>query len=151
MKIGELARDTRTAVETIRFYESVGLLPPPQRSAGNYRLYGPEHGERLRFIRTCRSLDMTLDEVRTLLATRDDPARCCAQVSSLLDEHIEHVTTRIADLKTLEHMLRTLRQQCEEPIAARDCGILTTLARPAAPHEATDSHVSRSHRPVRSR
>jgi len=62
-------------VETIRYYEREGLLPVPARTGGNYRLYGTQHVERLRFIRNCRSLDMTHDEIRTLLAFRDGAMR----------------------------------------------------------------------------
>ena len=67
IKIGELARRTECQVETIRYYEKEGLLPEPTRSRGNYRLYGEAQVERLQFIRHCRSLDMTLGEVRALL------------------------------------------------------------------------------------
>ncbi len=66
MKIGELATLARTPVETIRYYEREGLLPAAPRSDGNYRIYGREHAERLAFIRHCRTLDMTLDEIRVL-------------------------------------------------------------------------------------
>lgn len=73
MKIGELAKLTDCQVETIRYYEKEGLLPPPARSDGNYRLYTQAHTERLVFIRNCRSLDMTLEEIRSLLGLRDSP------------------------------------------------------------------------------
>ena len=68
MKIGELAKITDCQVETIRYYEREGLLPQAPRSESNYRIYGAEHTERLGFIRHCRSLDMTLEEIRVLLA-----------------------------------------------------------------------------------
>ena len=71
MKIGELAKLTDCQVETIRYYEREGLLPEPARSEGNYRLYTQAHVERLTFIRNCRSLDMTLEEIRSLLNLRD--------------------------------------------------------------------------------
>ena len=67
MKIGELATLTNTQIETIRYYEREGLLAEPRRSEGNYRIYGSAHAERLSFIRHCRGLDMTLDEIRVLL------------------------------------------------------------------------------------
>ena len=73
MKIGELARLAGSNVETIRYYEREGLLPKPGRSEGNYRIYGPMHLERLTFIRHCRGLDMTLDEIRTLLHFKESP------------------------------------------------------------------------------
>lgn len=75
MRIGELAKATDTQVETIRYYEREALLPQPGRTEGNYRVYGPEHVERLSFIRYCRSLDMALDEIRALLRMKDSPHR----------------------------------------------------------------------------
>jgi len=98
MKIGELALAAQTQVETIRYYEREGLLPQAPRSEGNYRIYGPEHVERLAFVRHCRSLDMTLDEIRVLLRFKDEPQAECGEVNALLDEHIGHVATRIREL-----------------------------------------------------
>ena len=124
MRIGELALTTGTPVETIRYYEREGLLPAPRRTEGNYRVYAAVHAERLAFIRQCRSLDMTLDEVRTLLRFKDMPNADCGEVNVLLDEHIGHVAQRIRELRVLERELRTLRLQCVEPHCAADCGIL---------------------------
>jgi Cd(II)/Pb(II)-responsive transcriptional regulator len=128
LKIGELARQTGCPVETIRYYERDGLLPVPGRSEGNYRLYGIEHVERLLFIRRCRSLDMTLDEIRVLLRFRDTPEDNCEAVNELLDAHIGHVAARIRELQRLEKQLRTLRRQCRVSRQARECGILNELA-----------------------
>ena len=80
MKIGELAARTDCAVETIRYYEREGLLPAPRRSAGNYRQYGETHLERLVFIRNCRVLDMTLQEIKQLLTLREQPRASCGGV-----------------------------------------------------------------------
>ena len=88
MKIGELAKATHTQVETIRYYEREGLLPETARTEGNYRVYDSAHVDRLSFIRHCRGLDMTLDEIRVLLRFKDSPHENCAQVNDLLDEHI---------------------------------------------------------------
>ena len=82
MRIGELAASTACQVETIRYYELQQLLPPPARMANNYRVYGPEHVERLTFIRNCRTLDMTLDEIKRLLALRDQPQESCETVTA---------------------------------------------------------------------
>jgi Cd(II)/Pb(II)-responsive transcriptional regulator len=112
MKIGELALAAQTQVETIRYYEREGLLPQAPRSEGNYRIYGPEHVERLAFVRHCRSLDMTLDEIRVLLRFKDEPQAECGEVNALLDEHIGHVATRIRELRQLEKQLKALREQC---------------------------------------
>jgi Cd(II)/Pb(II)-responsive transcriptional regulator len=128
LKIGELAKRAACQVETVRFYEREGLLTAPLRSGGNYRLYGEEHLERLLFIRQCRSLDMTLDEIRALLKFRDAPEKNCDEVNALLDAHIGHVADRIAELKALQQQLNTLRRLCGETQATRNCGILKELS-----------------------
>ncbi|HNU10892.1 MAG TPA: Cd(II)/Pb(II)-responsive transcriptional regulator [Rubrivivax sp.] len=132
MRIGDLARATGTPVQTIRFYEQQGLLPPPQRAQNNYRVYTAAHVERLAFIRQCRNLDMTLDEIRMLLALRDDPGPDCGEVNALLDEHIGHVAERIRELRALERDLRALRARCVVPHAVAECGILQQLDSAAA-------------------
>lgn len=127
LKISQLATATGSSAETIRYYEQEGLLPLPLRSAGNYRLYGEEHVKRLQFIRHCRSLDMTLDEIRRLLAFRDAPDADCEGVNTLLDKHIGHVTTRIEELKGLQVQLAELRKQCGDARSTSQCGILLEL------------------------
>ncbi|WP_376748293.1 Cd(II)/Pb(II)-responsive transcriptional regulator [Stutzerimonas nitrititolerans] len=129
MKIGVLAKMTNCQVETIRYYEREGLLPAPGRTEANYRFYTQLHFERLRFIRTCRMLDMTHEEIRQLLRYRDDPTRNCAGVNELVDEHIEHVRSRIASLQTLEAQLIELRRTCSEGREAAACKILQQLTR----------------------
>lgn len=128
LKIGELAKHTGSQIETIRYYEREGLLLAPARSEGNYRLYGPSHVERLQFIRHCRSLDMTLEEIRSLLAFRDAPEESCSAVNDLLDKHIDHVATRIKELQALQKQLKALRGLCHTAQAVKDCEILHTLA-----------------------
>lgn len=112
LRIGELARRTHCQVQTIRHYAREALLPKPMRSAGNYRLYGEEHVERLAFIRRYRSLDMALDEIRALLNFRDAPGADWRGVNNLLDEHIGHVAARIAELEAREKQLKKLRRLC---------------------------------------
>lgn len=131
MKIGELAKKADTSAETIRYYEQAGLLPKTMRSEGNYRIYSSPHLEQLIFVRHCRSLDMTLDEIRVLLRFKDAPAASCTEVNAMLDEHIGHVVTRIRDLKQLEKQLKILRDLCQETREASHCGILTELTRSA--------------------
>ena len=127
MKIGELAAATDTAVETIRFYERERLIAEPARSEANYRQYGPAHVQRLAFIRRCRSLDMSLEEVRILLRYLDRPAADCGEVNAVLDEHIEHVALRVRELKLLEKQLRELRAHCSSQRKGQPCGILEQL------------------------
>lgn len=131
MKIGELAQATGTPVATIRYYERERLLAAPARTEANYRVYEAAHVQRLGFIRHCRSLDMTLDEIRQLLAFRDAPDEDCGAVNDLLDEHIGHVATRIRELKQLETQLRDLRAACAEQGDPAHCGILTELSQAA--------------------
>ncbi len=132
MRIGDLAESTGTAVETIRFYEREGLIPAARRAENNYRVYTDAHVERLAFIRHCRNLDMTLDEIRTLLRLRDKPPLDCGEVNALLDEHIEHVAQRVRELRALEKDLKALRARCGTPQAIDECGILNGLDSAAA-------------------
>ena len=101
MKIGDLSTQASTPVETIRFYEREGLLPKPERTQGNFRIYQKNHLVRLQLIRHCRVLDMSLDEIRVLLRVKDAPGSACGEVNALLDEHICHVSRRIKELKRL--------------------------------------------------
>lgn len=147
LKIGELALRTSCLVETIRYYERIGMLPPPERSANNYRTYGEIHVERLLFIRHCRALDMTLEEIRVLLNFRDQPEENCYGVNELLDKHIGHVVSRIESLTALESQLRELRSRCLATDASKECGILQALSEPghgaqqACAHDRSGSSV----------
>jgi len=128
MRIGELARATDTKIETIRYYERKGLLAAPARTDGNFRIYADAHVERLSFIRHCRSLDMTLKEIRALLRFKDAPAENCGDVNVLLDAHIGHVAARIRELRALELQLKSLRERCLQAQDAAHCGILNELS-----------------------
>lgn len=145
MKIGELSAASGTQIETIRFYEREGLLPKPARTAGNFRTYEGQHLERLLFIRFCRGLDMSLDEVRVLLRFKDDPTADCGDVNALLDGHIDHVSTRISELRALSTELKELRQRCCNQQTAEQCGILVGLS-----EGATEPGEGGGKRPVRS-
>lgn len=127
MLIGELAKQSGCKVETVHYYERVGLLPLPDRTAGNYRVYDESHLERLRFIRTCRAIDMSLDDVRRLLYFRDRPDLACHEINELLDTHIAHLDEQVSELRGLQKYLRELRTCCDSPRTAGDCGILAAL------------------------
>jgi len=149
MQIGTLAKRTGCQVETIRYYEREGLLAEPERSEGNYRLYNAEHVERLIFIRNCRALDMTLDEIRSLLRFKENPRDNCSSVNDLINEHIQHVRTRINALQALEEQLNDLGRRCAVEQAIGDCGILQRLTDIDVTNtlpEAADTHVGKSHR-----
>lgn len=127
MRIGELAKRSGCLIETIRYYERIGLLEPAERSLNNYRTYSDRHCERLSFIRHCRALNMTLGEIRLLLDSRDNPGKECIGVNDLLDKHISHVVERIATLTALEGQLRHLRSRCVVANTTRTCAILQAL------------------------
>jgi len=148
MKIGDLATASGTAIDTIRYYEREGLLPAPGRTQGGFRVYEAQHLERLQFIRYCRGLDMSLDEVRVLLRVKDAPEADCGDVNALLDEHIGHVSRRIKELRALEKQLKGLRERCATAQSVDQCGILTGLAEAAqegAPAAAPHSHLRSVH------
>lgn len=146
MKIGELAKITGTQVETIRYYEREGLLASPARSEGNFRLYMDSHVERLSFIRRCRLLDMSHEEIRGLLRFKDTPNEHCAEVDALLDAHIGHVSARIHELRQLEQQLKSLRECCNEPSETAHCGILQELSQPLCESETNEgNHVRCAH------
>ena len=127
MKIGETARQAGCKVVTIRYYEQERLLPAPERSGGNYRLYSEEDIERLKFIRHCRKHDMRLDEIRKLLAYRDAPDQDCVWVSELLDAHVSNVNAQIESLLHLKSYLQDLRKRCSGGGSAATCGIMQGL------------------------
>jgi Cd(II)/Pb(II)-responsive transcriptional regulator len=148
MKIGALSTQTGVPIDTIRHYEREGLLPEAARSEGNYRIYEAVHVQRLSFIRHCRGLDMTLDEIRVLLHFKDAPSEDCAEVNALLDEHIGHVARRIRELRTLEKQLRELRDTCRITQDAEHCGILNELNKMAGQPSAqrvAPGHVHGAH------
>lgn len=127
MKIGKLAALAGCSVPTIRFYEAVGLMLAPARTAGNYRDYDEAHSQRLAFILRCRSLDMAHEEIRKLLHLQDDPFRPCDDVNSLLDEHVNHVERRISELQALRTSLQSIRSNCSGGICIGECGALKSL------------------------
>ena len=110
--IGELSRHTGCNIETIRYYERIGLLPPPPRTEGGHRLYADEHLKRLTFIRRSRELGFTLREVRGLLELVDGGDFTCEEVRVLTLEHLSEVRQKVADLRKLERVLKTMAAQC---------------------------------------
>ena len=125
-RIGQLARVTGCQVETIRYYERIGVLPAPARQSNNYRTYDDSHCRRLLFIRRMRELGFSLDEVRALLRMIDGGTYTCAQVQALGQEHIDAVRNRIADLRRVEHVLADLVGRCSGA-QTPDCSMLEAL------------------------
>ncbi len=124
-RIGEAARLSGVPAATIRYYEKEALLQAQAREGNQYRLYTDDEVHRLRFIRLCRAMDMSLVEVRTLLALDlDDPADC-ARASDALTAHLGHVQERLQELQALEQDLTALRDRCSGH--GGRCGIIETL------------------------
>lgn len=114
----------------IRFYEKEKLFSPTWRGDNSYRMYSDSDVHQLRFIRACRSLDMSLDEVRTLLGLDLNNKADCATARGSLDAHLGHVRARLAELKALEKDLKALRGRCD--------GLDTTCHIIEALHERAD-------------
>ena len=112
-RIGEAARRSGVSAANIRYYEKEKLLSAGTRSASSYRLYSDADIHQLRFIRLCRAMDMSLDEVRTLLALDGARKDDCVAANKTLDAHLGHVRERLAELQALEHELMQLRSQCD--------------------------------------
>ncbi|MET0309483.1 MAG: helix-turn-helix domain-containing protein [Sphingomonas sp.] len=127
MKIGDLARATGTRVETIRYYEAEGLIPKPERSAANYRIYDQAHLARLSFIRRSRDLGFTLDQVRTLLRLADDRDASCGEVDAITATHVAEIDRKLTDLQALRSELVRRLDTCRGPTIA-DCRIIEALA-----------------------
>ncbi|MBB4612752.1 MULTISPECIES: MerR family transcriptional regulator [Sphingomonadales] len=126
MKIGELSRATGTNIETIRYYERIGLLPEPARTAGNYRSYGEAHRTRLAFVRHSRELGFTIEEVRSLLDLADHPERECCEADRIATRHLAQVEEKIGQLVTLRDELSRIIGRCRGGLAA-DCRVIEAL------------------------
>jgi DNA-binding transcriptional MerR regulator len=139
MRIGELAAQAATDVQTVRFYERSGLMDAPARTASGYRAYGRAHLERLNFIRHCRSLDMPLADVKRLLALARDRNVSCDEVNGMVGAHLERVRAKRTALDALERRLAALDAHCASGHRVADCGILEELIH-AAQGEACACH-----------
>jgi len=133
LTIGDLARATGCKIPTIRYYEQIGLMPAPRRSAGNQRLYDAGHLARLGFIRNGRDLGFSQAAIRTLLELADRPDQPCDAVDAIARRHLREIEQRIAQLASLRSELERVLAQCARGKIA-DCNILESLARrPEAP------------------
>lgn len=112
MKIGELAKSTGTKVETVRYYEGIGLLPEPDRTSGNYRNYTPAHRDRLNFIRHARGLGFDISDIRSLLDLADQPERDCGEVDRIASGHLRAIEDKILRLTVLKDELSRVIGQC---------------------------------------
>ena len=128
MKIGELAKRSGCSVQTIRYYEKEGLISVPARTDGNFRLYDTAAHEKLSFIKNCRALDLTLIEIKHLIALQHSPNTPCEAVNEMIDAHLHMVEARMAELQKLHRDLTRLRQKCGHARSIDQCGILDQLS-----------------------
>lgn len=135
LAIGDLARQTGTKVNTIRFYEGIGLLPCPARTASGRRTYDAGDVRRLSFIRHGRRLGFSVEEIRSLLALADEPERDCAEAAAIAQRHLLDIEARITRLETLRAALASVAASCQGGRIA-DCRVIEAIAGVALPVEA---------------
>ena len=123
MRIGALAKTLGLPAATIRFYEQEGLIAPPARSESNYRSYGADVAKRVEFIQQCRTLGISLKEIRRLLMLSEAPLADCGEVDVMLDKHIASVREQRRKLAKLERDLKALRADCHPGKEVQGCGI----------------------------
>ncbi len=129
--IGALSKQSGCNIETIRYYERIGLMPRPTRTEGGHRLYGLAQGRRLGFIRRTRELGFTLDEVRTLLRLVDGGRYTCAEVKRITVHHLDEVRGKVADLRKIERVLDRMAATCDGGTVPK-CPIVDALFAPAS-------------------
>lgn len=127
--IGDLAKQSGAKIVTIRYYEQIGLLPSCERTKGNYRIYSQEHLECLRFVRRCRDLGFSLEQIRELLRLSTADASSCADVCNMAAQHLKEVEAKIADLKRLAAELNQISSSCNGKRPIADCRIIAALSR----------------------
>lgn len=127
MNIGEVAEATGLPAKTIRYYESVGLIDPPVRSGGNYRVYDERQVQTLRFIQHARQLGFSVKEVSELVALWRDKRRASGDVRRLALRHLEEIDARIGELRRMRQTLQSLVERCHGDHRP-DCPILDELA-----------------------
>lgn len=126
LSIGTLAKRTGTKVQTIRYYEQIGLLPEPGRTAGGQRRYGDAELDRLAFVRHARQLGFSLEAIRELLDLSDQPDQSCHEADSIARRQLKQVEQRIARLEALRTELRRMIHDCSGGNTA-DCKVLEVL------------------------
>ena len=129
MSIGELAKETGVKIVTIRYYEQIGALPAPARTTSNYRAYNERHAQRLRFIRRCRDLGFSLDQIRELFRLSTENAPSCADVCRIAERHLKTIEDKLADLNRLASELSRISASCSGSRPMAECRIMEALSR----------------------
>lgn len=129
MTIGELARKSGVEAQTIRYYERIGLIAQPPRTASNYRMYGESVIQRMTFIKRSKQIGFTLSDIKVLLAMSDRKIRRCRDVREFADTRLKKVRGQIAHLKLIEKVLSALVEQCSQSEQLDECPIMESLTR----------------------
>lgn len=125
--IGEMAKTGNCKVQTVRYYEQIGLLPEPARSAGNQRIYNRAQRDRLHFIRHAREMGFPLERIREILALGDEPSHSCEEVDQIAREHLRDVESRIERLQSLRAELERMISECTANRVA-ECRVIEVLS-----------------------
>lgn len=132
MRIGEVAAQAAVNVQTLRFYERLGLVPKPIRSPSGYRIYEPQTVRRVRFIKRAQDLGFTLGEISELLAMRERAATACEQVEARASATVDRIAEKIRDLESMRSALGEYLTACRTQRSIGDCPLLSALDRRAA-------------------
>lgn len=127
LRIGRVAAEAGVNVQTLRFYERKGIVPPPERTDGGYRLYPEDTISLVRFVKRAQTLGFTLSEIQELLELRDNPHRSCRRVKEVAEAKLDEVEEKLADLRRLKKALRGLAQSCDSDAGRLTCPILEAL------------------------
>ncbi len=127
LSIGELSRRTNVKVPTIRYYEQIGLMPPPPRTEGKQRRYGADDVSRLNFIRHARDLGFDVEAIRELLELSEKPDQSCAEADRIARRHMVEVERRIEQLTALQAELRRMVEECSHDRVG-ECRVIQVLA-----------------------
>lgn len=143
LSIGQAAREAGCKVQTLRYYEELGLLPKPTRTAGNQRVYGAEHLTRLAFIRHARELGFPLEAIRDLLALGARPEQSCAEADAIAGAHLAEVERKIEALSALRGELKRMVRSCRRGRIA-ECRVIEVLADRSHAHCASPAHARKA-------
>ncbi|WP_373088366.1 helix-turn-helix domain-containing protein [Sneathiella sp.] len=124
--IGVMSRETGVNIETIRYYERIGIMPKPDRTEGGNRQYNHDQLKRLFFIKRCRELDFSIEEIRSLLRMTDSQEFTCGEVHTMTVDHLATVKKKVADLRRLEKALQSMAAECGKGDVP-DCPIIDIL------------------------
>lgn len=130
--IGRLAQEVDVPTSTLRYYERANLLVPSGRTEGNYRVYGPDAVERVRFIRIAQSAGFSLEDIARLLGVRDGVTTPCEEVEHLIEHRLGEVRARLKDLKEIDRHLNDFLKTCRASGDKEHCEVLETLTEESA-------------------